>query len=268
MSTSCLTIGFSTLERNFELFAQRLKRMAQIVEKAGGLGKIDILVVIQGAQFNGSSEQDGIRFVHSTTYGLSRSRNIVIDESKSEYVWFLDDDVFFSESQIVYLLESIAFSTQDIVLGQIRCSDAQGLYKNYNKRSRSAFWMLKCSSIEIIVKRSFVNLEKIRFNTEIGLGTKFPSGEENIFLLDCSEKNASKLFLENDIVSHPCLDVTRNDFRNKTLRERMYVQGFITKRLGLFKGFLVFAFWSFKFSLRYASIKVPFWMAKGWFLKF
>ena len=55
---------------------------------------------------------------------------------------------------------------------------------------------LKISSIEIVVRREFVNDNNIKFDTNLGLGTDLPCGEENKFVLNLFQSNAKVRYLD------------------------------------------------------------------------
>ena len=60
------------------------------------------------------NEHEGVnwRFLHTMIGGVSNARNIALDESKGEYITFIDDDDFVSQT---YLQELYEKSSKDIV---------------------------------------------------------------------------------------------------------------------------------------------------------
>jgi hypothetical protein len=77
-------------------------------------------------------------------------------------------------------------------------------YKNYQINTTtklSKLQTLKVSSIEIFVPKSVID-KNIKFDEKFGLGTNFPSGEENIFLFDLLENKFEIIYYPDVIVYH------------------------------------------------------------------
>ena len=94
MPSPSLTIVISTVEENLESF----KRNFQFKN----LNNADeVIIVIQGVKKKRIYlELSSFIVVNDKNYGLSRSRNIGIENSSSDFIWFLDDDVTLIENGI------------------------------------------------------------------------------------------------------------------------------------------------------------------------
>ena len=73
----------------------------------------------------------------------------------------------------------------DIIVFQFTHDKNKETRVQYEKDKRYYLWNIsKVASVEITFKRKSIIDKGIKFNNIIGLGTKFPSGEENAFLAD------------------------------------------------------------------------------------
>lgn len=127
--------------------------------------------------------------VFSREKGLSRSRQLALEYSDADYVWFLDDDVSIFGINCVEAFDLM--SKNDIDILTTAYSAGGVARKKYKERMfhHSKMSIMSVSSIEIFCRREFVSLNDVKFDFRFGLGAQFPSGEENIFLMECLKKN-------------------------------------------------------------------------------
>jgi glycosyltransferase involved in cell wall biosynthesis len=263
MSNPILTLGFSTIHDNFESLICRLNSLVIKLTDSGLIDLIEIFVVVQHSLECREILIDGMRVYYTNQSGLSNSRNNVISMSKSSYIWLLDDDVVIETDDVKFVLDELSKRKQDIYIGQIRCCDSDGSYKDYSRNAGNRFWTLMVSSIEIIVSREFLVKKRIQFDTQIGLGTGYPTGEENLFLIDCVDRGASHYFFHRNIIGHPCEEEKRSKFIGKNIEGLMVARGFIARKFGFFVGFFLCLYWSFKFSYSHRNPLVLIWIIKG-----
>ncbi|MEW6992714.1 glycosyltransferase [Colwelliaceae bacterium MEBiC 14330] len=141
--------------------------------------------------------------IHSQ--GLSKNRNNCLSQATSDILIFADDDVQYSSSQLAMLIQMFEDNkTIDGVTFKIDTKSEKAFkkYKNHSFKHNSMS-IMKVSSIEIALRRTFIVENQLAFDERFGLGTKFPSSEENIFLHDALNKNATFLFIPKFVVSHP-----------------------------------------------------------------
>lgn len=185
---------------------------------------VDFLIVSQKESENKIVNlNEKIKIIYSTSIGLSKSRNLVIENCHKDWLWFQDDDIVLNEDSVFNLMLKLECCKDDIVLtkvGSLECPDK--LYKSYKfHNNHSMLNMLKVSSIEIIVSVSFLKINAIKFNEDFGLGTSMPCCEENIFLLDCFHASGSFKYL--DIVC--CFHTTNLELRNISYEKNLFAKG-------------------------------------------
>jgi hypothetical protein len=205
----------------------------------------------------------GINCIISDDIGLSKSRNYGINASRSDFIWFLDDDVKTDINKIKIVKNNIINNKADIYTFRIALDDKGNLYKKYyNFKLFPKLSILKISSIEIVVSRLFINNNNILFDERFGLGSKYPKGEENIFILDCYKRKARIIHIPKIIVIHK-LPISRIIQNNKM---SLIAQGFIAKKYNFFGVFLIFR-WYIRMLIKYSDIMSIKYLIKGFFIK-
>lgn len=163
---------------------------------------------------NFDAEAYSIYFVDSK--GLSKSRNFAIEKSSSIYGWFLDDDVEIDAVSLSRLLETV--ENQHSLAGlTFQFSDKVGRSRKEYKLvefQHNLFSIMKVSSIEIVVNIDFVKQNKIKLDERFGLGSKYPSGEENIFLSDILKNHGVIKFIPKTVCYHPLETSSSSFFSN------------------------------------------------------
>jgi len=150
------------------------------------------------------SSNPKIRVINSREFGLSKSRNLAIENSIGDILLIADDDI-----QYLPDFEKIIFKAYDtypeasLISFQFLNEDKQ-LAKFYPKKEgfiRSSKRPL--SSVEISFKREDVMTFHIRMNKHFGLGSTFPCGEEQLFKRDFLQNNLNVAFVAKPILIHP-----------------------------------------------------------------
>ena len=138
--------------------------------------------------------------------GLSKSRNMAIDNANGDICVIADDD-------LVYLPDAVAKITVeyrndkelDVAIFQVITPEGE-LYKKYNPKSfriKKAWDQYRISSVEITFSRERIIEKGIRFNENLGLGAPYTSGEEAMFIHDCVKRGLKVKYFPVPIVEHP-----------------------------------------------------------------
>jgi len=190
-----IEVLMSTMNKNYDTLFREVKTRKI---------KSDILIINQSNNqkryFNSN-----IRIYNYNEKGLSKSRNRGLENANGEICVIADDDIIYKESYCDILKKSFEKNLDaDIITFQIETPDGN-LFKNYSKKE---FWhnkrtILKVSSIEIAFRRDSIIKNNIKFDERFGLGSKYITGEENIFLMDCLDKGLKIKYIPSPIVIHP-----------------------------------------------------------------
>ena len=186
-----ITVGFSTL-----------------AARGGGCemsfsgNDIEVLLVVQGGEIK--SKQPHVRVIYTSSFGLSASRNCVIESASGRYILFADDDCVVLTERLASVVEYFE-NNPEIGLIAARSEDFSG---NLRKKFPSRIKFLnkwnsgRIGSIEIVVDRIRLLDAGVRFDTAFGLGSHNYMGEEYIFITDLLKKGIKAVFLPVTIVRH------------------------------------------------------------------
>lgn len=158
----------------------------------------------------------------SHTKGLSANRNIALSLASAPLLLISDDDVDYSESGLRSIIE--AFDTHkdmDILTFRYESSSHSKYYPespcDLSTPERGYF----VTSFEIALRKDSVK-GKLWFNENFGIGSIFPSGEEDVFIKECLNAGLKGLFLPITIARH---DGTTTSERNLMLPARPQTKG-------------------------------------------
>ncbi|MEK3769944.1 glycosyltransferase [Paenibacillus sp. FSL R5-0887] len=133
-------------------------------------------------------EKDGknIKWISSTQRGLSRSRNMALENSKSEICLLADDDLeYLMDYEKTILSQFELYEEADIIAFQVE--GIEGSFKQYSNKSYNVNYLtsMKISSVEVAFRLDSIKKNGLNFNELFGAGSKYFMGEENIFLMNC-----------------------------------------------------------------------------------
>ena len=227
----------------------------------------EVIIIVQSSKGFESKikvlEKIGCNIIIDKKLGLSRSRNLAIKSCKSDFFWILDDDVYTNLDMIKIIKNSIKNNNSDIYTFRISKGPGKGLYKKYsNKEEINRINILKISSIEMVISKKIIDRNAIKFNENFGLGSKYPSCEENLFLLDCFDSGANIIHIPKIIVFHENLSTGYSKINSNSL----IAKGFICKKFGIIGIILLFR-WYFRFAFKYRNIFLIRYLIKGYRLR-
>lgn len=163
---------------------------AIIINQCGRKGKTKIT--------HGSNN---ILWIDSDDIGLSKSRNMALDNATGEYLIIADDDLEYIDGYEKIIVESFEKNpNMDIIVFQVE--GIEQVFKNYSKKGKKISFLgsLHVSSVEIAIRKDSIKKYNIRFAEEFGAGAKYKMGEENIFLFDCL-KAGMKIYYEPKVIA-------------------------------------------------------------------
>lgn len=179
------------------------------------------LIVNQNKDIECIVSHNDNRIIFSKTKGLSKSRNIAIENSNADICLISDDDIIFGddlEEKILYYYDK--FPEADIITFLITMGDEDTNLKQFkkvfrhNKRS-----ILSVGSNQITFRLNSIRKNKILFDESFGLGSKmFNSGEETMFLLKCLRSGLKIYNIPVIISNHSTLE-SSNSIWTKSLIE-------------------------------------------------
>lgn len=73
-----------------------------------------------------SAKHNQIRIIHQGNMGVSCARNVLIDNAKGEYIWFVDPDDILISRAVIPFFEAASNNDADMILGDyLRFSDGE-----------------------------------------------------------------------------------------------------------------------------------------------
>lgn len=185
-----------------------------------------------------TSTYSNVRVINSFEKGLSKSRNLALENAVGKILVIADDDVIYQEGFISKIMNTYNKFPKAAVINFCAVNSDGNLIKKYplnSKNSLSSFDVFNTSSIEMTVNKAVFDDLSIRFDANFGLGATFGMGEEAVFLFDLKRKQQQLVFEPEVIVKHE--ELTSSDKKNAM--ERYYIQGALFTRIFKYK----YLFW-------------------------
>lgn len=150
------------------------------------------------------SQFPNVRVINSLEKGLSKSRNLALQNTTAKIALIADDDVEFIKDFDTKIIEAYNKNkSASVVCFQTLTKENQP-FSNYKNQQ---FWMKEKDlnpvlSIEITFKPEDLREKKIIFNEHFGLGAQFQDAESLFFLRRANYNNLRILFSPETIVIH------------------------------------------------------------------
>jgi glycosyltransferase involved in cell wall biosynthesis len=173
--------------------------------KRNNLHSHSILIINQTQNLNFSYlHSNNINLINVNEFGLSKSRNLAIENAKSDICLLADDDIVYENNFDTIVLNAFNINpTADIIT--FKMNDLNGnsfkdypIIVNHNKKSLSFV-----NSVVIAFRRNSIISNKVFFDKNFGLGSTFQTADEYIFLRNALKSNLNIVFHNKVILSHP-----------------------------------------------------------------
>jgi len=152
-----------------------------------------------------ASASPRVRVFDYAETGLSRSRNRALSHAGADIAVIADDDVRHPPAAPARVAAAFAANPQaDIITFQAQ-TPGGAPFKKYPTRARrhTVRSVMRVSSWEIALRPAAIRAAGLRFDERFGLGAEFPTGEENIFLVDALRRGLHVRYQPQVIAVHP-----------------------------------------------------------------
>lgn len=141
-----------------------------------------------------------VKWINTTQRGLSRSRNMAIQNATADICMLADDDMEYRADYVNTVCAAFAETKADMIGFQVQGIEKE--FKKYasEKRRISYLSSMKMASVELAFKRTAFLEKAIQFDELIGAGTPFLMGEENALLFQCFRKKL-KIFYVPQVIA-------------------------------------------------------------------
>ncbi|KAF2330357.1 glycosyltransferase family 2 protein [Flavobacterium ginsenosidimutans] len=168
--------------------------------------KISILIINQVEnETKLNSSFPNIRVINSFEKGLSKSRNLALQNAIGNILLISDDDVMFQEGFAAKIIGAYNKYPNASTIKFCALKSNKKPLNKYSANSKShlnAFDILNTSSIELTLNKFQVDFIKYRFDENFGLRGIFEMGEEAVFLSDLKKDGKQLVFEPEIIVAH------------------------------------------------------------------
>lgn len=133
------------------------------------------------------------KMISTMERGLSRSRNLALENAQGDYCLLCDDDELLYEDYEEKIVDAYKkYPDADIICFKVILEEKVYSNKPYKIGYLKA---LRVSSVQISMKLDSIKKAGILFDEEYGSGTPMGSGEENIFIYDCLKKGLKAYYV-------------------------------------------------------------------------
>ncbi len=212
-----LEIAISTNKKNIDFLIDRIKDQI--------FNPNILFTIIWQKEYKNESEEwinDNIRIIKFNEHGLSKSRNKAIRNARGDILLFSDDDIHYEPN--IYNTITIAYKTiPDAEIITFKAyTKGKKPFKNYPNQvhKHNIRTAMKVSSWEITCNVSKIRNSNLEFNELFGLGSIFPSAEENLFIIDALKNGLKVYFYPEFIVVHPEEETSSHNFSQKVIESK------------------------------------------------
>lgn len=140
------------------------------------------------------------RVISKIGKGLSRSRNLAIENSIADICVLTDDDVtYIPEFEKIIEKEYEKNKNYDIICFFVESNNNERKVKRMFTSRIGKIRAMRICSFQITFKRKSIVDKNIKFDENYGAGTNYNRGEETIFLWECIEKGLKVKFINKKI---------------------------------------------------------------------
>ena len=220
MSEKKIQLLLSTMKHNDLLWLKKLNIASDAVV-INQCGRKDKKVI--------HKEYGDVLWFDSDEVGLSKSRNMALDNASGDYLVIADDDLEYVDSYNDIICEAFKKKPRaDIVTFQVEGIEQE--FKKYGKKAKkiSYFSSLHVSSVEIVIRKDSIKKYNIRFDERFGAGAKYRMGEENIFLFACL-KAGMNIYYEPKVIAR--LHMNKSTWFRGFNKKYFFDRGAISRKL-------------------------------------
>lgn len=182
----------------------------------------NILIINQSKLNVLTSDFCKVRVINSIETGLSKSRNLAINNAVKKICLIADDDVVYFLNFEKDIIDSFNNFHKAALLtfNHQRIGWTKPQNSSINKYNHSLKSIEKVCSIEIAFQLKVIKENNIYFDENFGLGSYFETAEEYLFMREVVKLKLITLFCPFIIVSHPLLSSGVNQGSDKILFAR------------------------------------------------
>jgi glycosyltransferase involved in cell wall biosynthesis len=158
-------------------------------------------------QYNYSYKEDKLkngnnilRMISINDRGLSKSRNLAIENSNAGVCVIADDDLIYKDNYVEIISNAYnKYPEADIIAFNVPSTNPERPTSVLRNDNVNFITSMKLASFQLTVKRNSIVENQISFKTLFGAGARYTCGEENILLIECLKKGLTIKFVNEEI---------------------------------------------------------------------
>tara|TARA_A100001388_G_scaffold277209_1_gene267367 strand:+ start:71 stop:976 length:906 start_codon:yes stop_codon:yes gene_type:complete len=282
-----LTIGVSYLLRSNSidefLISKQIKNFENYILK-NKYKSVEIIYIIQDQEIKTfellkenilkNEMKLKVKFIYGGKQGVAKSRNIAINEANGRFLLFFDIDCKFNSdiSEFLDLLTKIRkdknylyFANKNNYKGKSfsflpTIDKIPNLPKFLNHLAFAFIAVIKSPTYNIIVSPNFCKINKIYFDTNLGLGSYYKQSDEALFLINLFSSFIKKNINFNDFYM---ADIIDSESKSHEIKNELYYslqsKGYVIRNgFNSYLGILAILPIAIFFSLKFYRVKSPF----------
>lgn len=150
-------------------------------------------------------EREDFIILPTPTRGVARNRNLTLDAATAPIVLESDDDVFYTEQQLLDVIRAFEDNPEADYINFRYHSDDNPIQRydiEFDLKNPPRGWYIG-GAFEMAFRLEPIRRNNIRFNELFGIGSEFPAGEEDLFINDVVRAGLKAIHLPVTIVTHP-----------------------------------------------------------------
>ena len=192
MQTNSLQVVVSTMNLQNDIEVNNLLEKMNI--------KTNYLIVNQTLDTKVDIKNKNVITKHEL--GLSKSRNVAINNANADIILIADDDVIYNNSFEKIVIDAWSkYNSADIICFYVESKNKQRPIKKIHNGKIGYIKAMRIASFEISFRRKTILDNNFKFNENFGAGTKFNRGEEQIFLYEALRKGLKVIFVNKKIAA-------------------------------------------------------------------
>lgn len=231
-------------EKNVQLLVATMNRMDSLWLEKLNIAS-DAVIINQCGRKNKKiihQENAELLWVDSNEIGLSKSRNMALDNARGDYLVIADDDLEYVDGYNITICNAFKKNPKaDVIVFQVEGIEHE--FKKYGRKAKKLSYLgsLHVSSVEIVIRRDSIKKYNIRFAEEFGSGAKYRMGEENIFLFECL-KAGMKIYYEPKVIAR--LHMNKSTWFRGFSKKYFFDRGAVSRKLygNIFGLFMIIVF--------------------------
>lgn len=138
------------------------------------------------------------RIIYSKEKGLSKSRNLAIDNADADIILLADDDVIYNKDYEKIIIDEYQKNPNaDMIAFYVKSRNPERKVRKLKTGKIKWIKIFKISSFQLSFK--LYSIKDLKFDENFGAGTRNFCGEETIFLGDCLKKGLNLMYIDKEI---------------------------------------------------------------------